>query len=205
MEEKNNTSEGLFDQTATASNYSTFYSGKEDNGNEEENTDESPTTGIQTTEDQNTEIHTTGNPNTETQPNEDPYTEIQTAEVKFNNYPEKENYEDKQFDFFINNDIFNPNNLKRIFAAEYYKSLDNYYLNSLIHECSNLENLKFSFVSSKNYVPKDLVTKKNLFPPREFLYYDIKIENDIYCTYINERFGLNKLVYKIPSNSRNNT
>ena len=199
MEEKYNTSEELFDQTAIASNSSTFYSGKEDNGNEEENTDESPTTGIQT------EIHTNGNPNTETQTNEDPYTEIQTAKVKFNNYPEKKNYEDKQFDFFINNGSFNPNNLKRILAAEYYKSLDNYYLNSLIHECSNLENLKFSFVSSKNYVPKDLVTKKNLFPPREFLYYDIKIENDIYCTYINERFGLNKLVYKIPSNSRNNT
>ena len=199
MEEKYNTSEELFDQTAIASNSSTFYSGKEDNGNEEENTDESPTTGIQT------EIHTNGNPNTETQTNEDPYTEIQTAKVKFNNYPEKKNYEDKQFDFFINNGSFNPNNLKRILAAEYYKSLDNYYLNSLIHESSNLENLKFSFISSKNYVPKDLVTKKNLFPPREFLYYDIKIENDIYCTYINERFGLNKLVYKIPSNSRNNT
>lgn len=199
MEEKYNTSEELFDQTAIASNSSTFYSGKEDNGNEEENTDESPTTGIQT------EIHTNGNPNTETQTNEDPYTEIQTAEVKFNNYPEKKNYEDKQFDFFINNGSFNPNNLKRILAAEYYKSLDNYYLNSLIHESSNLENLKFSFISSKNYVPKDLVTKKNLFPPREFLYYDIKIENDIYCTYINERFGLNKLVYKIPSNSKNNT
>ena len=199
MEEKYNTSEELFDQTAIASNSSTFYSGKEDNGNEEENTDESPTTGIQT------EIHTNGNPNTETQTNEDPYTEIQTAKVKFNNYPEKKNYEDKQFDFFINNGTFNPNNLKRISAAEYYKSLDNYYLNSLIHESSNLENLKFSFISSKNYVPKDLVTKKNLFPPREFLYYDIKIENDIYCTYINERFGLNKLVYKIPSNSKNNT
>ena len=199
MEEKYNTSEELFDQTAIASNSSTFYSGKEDNGNEEENTDESPTTGIQT------EIHTNGNPNTETQTNEDPYTEIQTAKVKFNNYPEKKNYEDKQFDFFINNGSFNPNNLKRILAAEYYKSLDNYYLNSLIHESSNLENLKFSFISSKNYVPKDLVTKKNLFPPREFLYYDIKIENDIYCTYINERFGLNKLVYKIPSNSKNNT
>ena len=134
---------------------------------------------------------------------EEPSTGVSVG-VKFNNYPEKKNYEDNTFDFCINNGMLNQ---KRIKALEYFKNLDNYYLGSSIQESLNLENIKFSLTKSKNYVPKYLVTKYEIPPntTQEFLYYKIKMADNIYCTYIDKSFGLDKIVYKIPSNSNNNT
>lgn len=128
----------------------------------------------------------------------------QTSDKK-NNFPKKENFSDKKLEVFFNHGM---TKLKLIDALELNKFYEYYYLETKINESFNMENKEFALTKSKNYVPKAVLSQDNIFGSHTeqlFLYYKIKIKDTMYCTYINNHYGLHKVAYKISQQSNNNT
>ena len=124
---------------------------------------------------------------------------------KPNNFPKKENFSDKKFKVFFNHGM---TKLKLINALELNKFYDYYYLETKINESFNSENKEFALTKSKNYVPKAVLLQDNIFGTHTeqiFLYYKIKIKDTMYCTYIDNHYGLHKVAHKISQQSNNNT
>ena len=179
MEETNIDTFYLFIQNETnTSHFSSFY----------------PEINSQNPQNDTTEIGSTGiNQNTE------------QNNGKLENFIEKKNFQNKSFEAFNIHGMYSS---KHIDGVELAKNYDYYYLETKINESRKNENNIFSLTQSKNYVPKQVFTQGNLigsYTMQPFLYYKIKLDDTLYCTYIDEYYGFHRVVHKISPEANNNT
>ena len=84
----------------------------------------------------------------------------------------------------------NESEVYRIEALKLSKALDNYYLETALHQYWNKENEKIFIKKAKNYLPKSRICKNS---PNKIglslkLYYKIKISNYFHCIYIDQYY-----------------
>ena len=125
----------------------------------------------------------------------------QTHIIPLEVYIKKKNY--KKNDFFENHKMYFQ---KRIKPLERHKKYELYYLEPLLKEITKKENQEFNLTNSNNYLPKAWCCKKEQsqdtpYNLKAFLYYGMKIGDTMYCTYLDEHYGLHKRHFYIPSNN----
>ena len=133
---------------------------------------------------------------------EENHTQMKNTEA-LNNFVEKPNYQDKNLDNFKSHGMTSQKHTDSVVLCKYY---DHYYLETLLNETSNHENMIFAFTKSRNYVPKEVYLQDKVIKPytmQPFFYYKIQIKDIIYCTYINEYYGPHRVCYKLDQTANN--
>ena len=121
------------------------------------------------------------------------------------NFIAKGNIKDNHLENFLANGMNSQKHINAVILCERY---DNYYLETLLNEFSNIKNKVFAFTESRNYVPKEIYLQGKLIKPytmRPFFDYKIQIKDMVFCTYINEYYGPHRECYKLPQSANNST
>ena len=163
--------------TNIENNYSEFY----DNNDENDNNN-------------NIETTTTENNNTETDSNINIKIDSGNSIINQKNFIEKKNV------YFIPQLIpKNPKEFDKIEALKLGNVFDHYYLESLLDELWKNENQKNFIKKSRNYLLKSKVCgpSKEMIPQLK-LYYNIRVNNNSFCTYYDQYYRQHKKVYEVP-------
>lgn len=120
------------------------------------------------------------------------------------NYPENKGCKNK--DFFASHGMTSQINID---ALERFKNYEIYYLPTIMRELKNKQKYKDILLKNpRNYIPKAfcVFNNSNSFNPyilQQHLYYGLKIDNTMYCAYVDGAYRLHKKHFYIPPNNRN--
>ena len=123
------------------------------------------------------------------------------------NFFEKPETKDEKLEFF-GDGFFHIYIEKRIDALELYKKCDNYYFESFLEQYQKQENQIIYQPKSRNFIPKSEVVdpnddRLNKIPNK--LYYNQKVSNIIFSTYVDRNYSLIKAFNHLPSNQNKTT